>query len=417
MLGFFVAFAVKLPAVPLHTWLPDAHTEAPTAGSVILAGLLLKTGAYGLIRFVRAAVPRGGAQLRSGRDGPGGGRHPLRRGAGLRADRLQAPGRLHERQPSGVRPARRLRLEPARAAGRGDADARARHQHRRAVRHRGRTAGPHPHARDGPHGRPLGHDAEAWAGPRCSSHSASLGLPGLGNFVGEFLVLLGTWSAQPRAHRDRGGRDPRGHSLRAESRAAHVPGPATCTMASARPQCPRGPGDRRHGGCPALAWALSAAGAQHLLSRQLRPRSRRRADDRSGLSRARAPHRAGTHSVRGHAVDHDPALARSRGDADDRAGWPPPSERSGPRQPSPPARSRRCSSSTAIRSSTPDSSLPPPSPWFSSATDISNSRPATARNFTFCSLLPRWAPPCSPPAVISLRFSWASKYSAFRCTV
>ncbi|HEX7073057.1 MAG TPA: NADH-quinone oxidoreductase subunit M [Hyphomicrobiaceae bacterium] len=54
MLGFFIAFAVKLPAVPLHTWLPDAHTEAPTAGSVILAGILLKTGAYGLLRF---AVP------------------------------------------------------------------------------------------------------------------------------------------------------------------------------------------------------------------------------------------------------------------------------------------------------------------------------------------------------------------------
>lgn len=54
MLGFFIAFAVKLPIVPLHTWLPDAHTEAPTGGSVILAGLLLKTGAYGLIRF---AVP------------------------------------------------------------------------------------------------------------------------------------------------------------------------------------------------------------------------------------------------------------------------------------------------------------------------------------------------------------------------
>jgi NADH-quinone oxidoreductase subunit M len=58
MLGFFVAFAVKLPAVPLHTWLPDAHTEAPTAGSVILAGLLLKTGAYGLMRFVIPLFPQ-----------------------------------------------------------------------------------------------------------------------------------------------------------------------------------------------------------------------------------------------------------------------------------------------------------------------------------------------------------------------
>ncbi len=57
MLGFFVAFAVKLPVVPLHTWLPDAHTEAPTAGSVILAGLLLKTGAYGLLRFAIPLFP------------------------------------------------------------------------------------------------------------------------------------------------------------------------------------------------------------------------------------------------------------------------------------------------------------------------------------------------------------------------
>lgn len=54
MLGFFVAFATKLPSVPFHSWLPDAHSQAPTAGSVILAGILLKTGAYGLIRF---AVP------------------------------------------------------------------------------------------------------------------------------------------------------------------------------------------------------------------------------------------------------------------------------------------------------------------------------------------------------------------------
>lgn len=57
MLGFFIAFVVKLPGVPLHTWLPDAHTQAPTAGSVILAGILLKTGAYGLIRFCVPLFP------------------------------------------------------------------------------------------------------------------------------------------------------------------------------------------------------------------------------------------------------------------------------------------------------------------------------------------------------------------------
>jgi NADH-quinone oxidoreductase subunit M len=63
MLGFFVAFAVKLPVVPVHTWLPDAHTEAPTAGSVVLAGLLLKTGAYGLLRFVVPLFPDAARQF------------------------------------------------------------------------------------------------------------------------------------------------------------------------------------------------------------------------------------------------------------------------------------------------------------------------------------------------------------------
>jgi NADH-quinone oxidoreductase subunit M len=63
MLGFFLAFAVKLPVVPLHTWLPDAHTEAPTAGSLILAGLLLKTGAYGILRFIFPLFPAAAHEL------------------------------------------------------------------------------------------------------------------------------------------------------------------------------------------------------------------------------------------------------------------------------------------------------------------------------------------------------------------
>ncbi len=57
MLGFGLAYAVKLPAVPIHSWLPDAHAEAPTAGSVILAGLVLKAGAYGFLRFLIPLFP------------------------------------------------------------------------------------------------------------------------------------------------------------------------------------------------------------------------------------------------------------------------------------------------------------------------------------------------------------------------
>jgi len=63
MLGFAAAFLVKLSTVPFHSWLPDAHTQAPTAGSVILAGLLLKTGAYGLIRFVLPLFPQASHQF------------------------------------------------------------------------------------------------------------------------------------------------------------------------------------------------------------------------------------------------------------------------------------------------------------------------------------------------------------------
>jgi NADH-quinone oxidoreductase subunit M len=57
-LAFFLAFAIKVPIFPLHTWLPDAHTEAPTAGSVILAGVLLKMGTYGMLRFCLPLFPQ-----------------------------------------------------------------------------------------------------------------------------------------------------------------------------------------------------------------------------------------------------------------------------------------------------------------------------------------------------------------------
>src|SRR5207237_2000744 len=58
-LAFFVGFAIKVPMFPFHTWLPDAHVEAPTAGSVILAAVLLKMGTYGFLRFSLPIVPDG----------------------------------------------------------------------------------------------------------------------------------------------------------------------------------------------------------------------------------------------------------------------------------------------------------------------------------------------------------------------
>jgi NADH-quinone oxidoreductase subunit M len=57
-LAFFLAFAIKVPMFPFHTWLPDAHVEAPTAGSVILAGVLLKMGTYGFLRFSLPIFPK-----------------------------------------------------------------------------------------------------------------------------------------------------------------------------------------------------------------------------------------------------------------------------------------------------------------------------------------------------------------------
>ena len=116
-LAFFASFAVKVPMWPVHTWLPDAHVEAPTAGSVILAGVLLKMGGYGFIRFSLPMFPLASeyfTPLHVRAVGDRGDLHLVRRAG---ADRHEEADRLFVDRPYGLcddgpvrgRPARRCR--------------------------------------------------------------------------------------------------------------------------------------------------------------------------------------------------------------------------------------------------------------------------------------------------------------------
>jgi NADH-quinone oxidoreductase subunit M len=197
MLGFFIAFAVKLPAFPFHTWLPDAHTEAPTAGSVILAGLLLKTGAYGLIRFVLPLFP-----------GPSRELAPIMMtvgvigilyGAVLAVAQTDLKRLVAYTSVShmgfvllGIFAGNEIALEGAVI---------------QMISH-GISTGAmfilagllqeRLHTRDISHMGGLWETMPALSGAGLVFAMASLGLPGLGDFVGEFLVLLGAYRANVR---------------------------------------------------------------------------------------------------------------------------------------------------------------------------------------------------------------------------
>ena len=100
-LAFFLGFAVKVPMFPFHTWLPDAHTDAPTAGSVILASVLLKMGTYGFIPVLVADPAGGDAGVRAVGRGVVHHRHHLRRAGGDGPERLETAGGVLECQPHG----------------------------------------------------------------------------------------------------------------------------------------------------------------------------------------------------------------------------------------------------------------------------------------------------------------------------
>ena len=131
--AFLASFAVKVPMWPVHTWLPDAHVEAPTAGSVILAGVLLKMGAYGFLRFSVPMLPEAVADLCAADLHAVGRRGDLHVAGRAGAGGHEEADRLFLGRPYGRGDDRHLHLQRAGHPGRAVPDAVARHRFRRAV--------------------------------------------------------------------------------------------------------------------------------------------------------------------------------------------------------------------------------------------------------------------------------------------
>ncbi|MEX0942311.1 MAG: NADH-quinone oxidoreductase subunit M [Pseudomonadales bacterium] len=192
MLGFFIAFVVKLPGFPFHTWLPDAHTQAPTAASVLLAGILLKTGAYGLIRFTVPLFP--GAAIEIAQFAMVLGVVGIIYGAILAFAQTDFKRLVAYSSVShmgfvllGVYAWNELTLQGSvmQMVAHGLSTA-ALFMLAGALQHR-------LHTRDMSKMGGLWQDMPRMGAIAMFFFVASLGMPGLGNFVGEFLVLLGAF--------------------------------------------------------------------------------------------------------------------------------------------------------------------------------------------------------------------------------
>ena len=147
-LAFFASFAVKMPMWPVHTWLPDAHVEAPTAGSVILAAILLKMGGYGFLRFSLPMFPLASHDFAPLIFTLSVDRHHLHLAGGADAGGHQEADRLFVGRPYGLRHHGHLRRHHAGRRRRRVPDGLARHRLGRAVPLRRHRLRPHAYPRD-----------------------------------------------------------------------------------------------------------------------------------------------------------------------------------------------------------------------------------------------------------------------------
>ncbi len=192
-LAFFASFAVKMPMWPVHTWLPDAHVEAPTAGSVILAGILLKMGGYGFLRFSLPMFPDASRHFA-----------PL-------VFALSVIAIIYTSLVALVQEDMKKLIAYSSVAhmgfvtmglftfteqgdpGRDVPDVSPRHRLRRALPLRRRRLRPDAHARDRAPTAASSNGCRSMPSSSWSSPWRNVGLPGTSGFVGEFLSLLGTF--------------------------------------------------------------------------------------------------------------------------------------------------------------------------------------------------------------------------------
>ena len=320
--AFGLSFAIKVPMVPLHTWLPDAHVEAPTAGSVILAGVLLKMGTYGFMKLGFPLFPDATRLFVPAHHDAVGARHRLRRLPRARPDRHQEDHRLLVDQPPGLRDAR------ARSASTCSAIQGAVIQ---MVSHGLTAAGlflmvgmiyERCHTRDLAAYGGLAKLLPVYSVFFMILTLASIGLPTTSGFTGEFLVLLGAFRSSWRgtsagnsypARDERDGGDGRGarRALHAVLRAAlPVRRGAGAAPAGGRPE------PAREGRSWRRSSRRSSRSDSFPTDRCRRPSSRpssTSSSSRASAARRRrsvaATERAGAHDELGNRPDRDAARA------------------------------------------------------------------------------------------------------------